>query len=349
MARVGLTDRFVSGVKSDTRRNYFDTKATGLTLRVGPSGARTWYFVYRTKGQPSQWLKLGTYPALSLVSARKGALDRRKALEVDGVDPVAERKAASEARASAPPAPYTFSDLANLYLKLARATKKTWRDDQQKIARYLTPVWGPRPLREIARIHVHELLDNAVAQGMGAGVNRLQALVSRMFTVALDRSLIDAHPATRMIKRSKEQPRDRTLSDDEIRNLWNGLDASPGPAGDALRLRLLLGQRAAEINGMRWSDLALHSAGWMMPGELTKNGRPHTVALPPSALEVLTTRRSLVPSDEPASSLGCRCSPATIGNSPRFMEANMSGRTCAEQWPPGSPAWVFPKPRSGAA
>ena len=143
------------------------------------------------------------------------------------------------------------------------------------------------------------ILDSLMAQGMGAGVNRVQALVSRMFTVALDRSLIDAHPAARMIKRSKEQPRDRTLSNDEIRTLWKGLDANSGPAADAVRLRLLLGQRGAEVNGMRWADVDLDSPAWLIPGELTKNGQPHTVALPPTALDLLACRRAVVPEDEP--------------------------------------------------
>lgn len=299
MPRVSLTDRFVAGTKSGTRKNYFDTKAMGLALRVGPSGTKTWYFVYRTKGHASQWLKLGTYPALPLVDARRAALDQRKALEVDGVDPVAERKAAQAALEPPVPSVFTFDDLARLYLKLAKATKKTWRDDQQKIQRYLTPAWGPKPLREISRTDVHELLDRLVAQGMGAGVNRVQALVSRIFTVALDRSLVEAHPATRMIKRSKEQPRERTLTDEEIRELWIGLKENPGPASDAVQLRLLLGQRGGEVNGMRWADVDLVSATWVMPGEFTKNGRPHTIALGPAALERLTRRRSEVPEDEP--------------------------------------------------
>ena len=202
MPAVSLTDRFVASVRSDTRENYFDTKATGLSLRVSPSGTKAWNFVYRTKGQPSRWLKLGTYPALSLVTARKAVLDHRKTLELDGVDPVAKQKAARQAEETPSPAVFTFNDLAKLYLTFAKATKKTWRDDQQKISRYLIPAWGPKPLGEITRVHVHELLDTIVAQGMGAGVNRVQALVSRMFTVALDRSLIDAHPAARMIPRS---------------------------------------------------------------------------------------------------------------------------------------------------
>ena len=76
MPRTSLTDRFIASIRARTRKNYFDTKTTGLTLRVSPSGTKTWYFVYRTKGQPSQWLKLGTYPALTLASARKVAAEQ---------------------------------------------------------------------------------------------------------------------------------------------------------------------------------------------------------------------------------------------------------------------------------
>ena len=73
-----------------------------------------------------------------------------------------------------------------------------------------------------------------------------------MFTVALDRHLVDAHPAARVIKRFSETPRERDLTDDELRTLWAGLDARPGAASDAMRLRLLLGQRGAETAGMLW-------------------------------------------------------------------------------------------------
>ena len=86
-----------------------------------------------------------------------------------------------------------------------------------------------------------------------------------MFTVALNRGLIDAHPAARIIKRFKEQARDRVLTDDELRALWAGLDAQPGAASDAVRLRLLLGQRGAETAGMRWSELDLDAALWSLP------------------------------------------------------------------------------------
>ena len=294
MPKINLTDRFVRGVRSDTRQNYFDTKVTGLNLRVAPSGRKTWHFVYRVPGKGPQWATLGTYPAASLADARKAALKQRKAVEVDGADPVAERKA----MATPPPTAFTFADMAALYLGLAKRNKKTWKDDEQKIHRYLRPAWGTRPLREITRADVNTLLDTLEADGMTVGLNRMQALISRIFVIALDRSKVDAHPAARMIRRVKERPGDRKLTEDEIRDLWTGLDAHPGPAADAVRLRLLLGQRGAEINGMRWQDVDLDAGVWQLSGEMTKTGEPHTVALPPSALDVLTRRRTATADDE---------------------------------------------------
>ncbi len=154
------------------------------------------------------------------------------------------------------------------------------------------------PLRDITRAHVHELLDGLVAQGMTVGVNRVQAVISRLFTVALDRSLVDAHPAARMIKRFQERPSDRVLTDDELRKPWTGLDAHPGRASDVLRLRLLLGQRGAEVIGMKRDEVDFVKKTWELPPARTKNGRPHVVPLPPTAIALLQRVRTDVPEDE---------------------------------------------------
>ena len=45
---------------------------------------------------------------------------------------------------------------------------------------------GP-PLNAITRPDIHERLDALTSQGMTVGVNRLQALISRVFAIALDR------------------------------------------------------------------------------------------------------------------------------------------------------------------
>jgi integrase len=310
MPTLLLTDKFVQSAKRpSTRTNYFDTKTRGLTFRKTPAGARSWWFVYRVKGSTSEWMALGTLDGLSLANARKEASDLRARVD-RGENPAAERREAKEAAAVAaalpppppPPAPakpFTFADLAAVYAKTAAGKKRTAHEDMLKIRKYLIPAWGDRPLTSITRKDVHELLDSLVAAGLTIGVNRVQAVISRLFTIAVDRSLVDAHPAARMEKRFLETPGDRTLTDDEIRALWAGLDAHPGAAADAIRVRLLTGQRGGEVAGMRWAELDLDARLWSLPGTRTKNKKPHAVPLSEQVLALLTRRRAEVPEDEP--------------------------------------------------
>jgi integrase len=305
MPKVAFTDRGVASLRVATRQSFFDTKERGLCLRVSPQSTKankvkankSWWFVYRAHGKP-QWLLLGDYPTITLAKARALALTHRRAVKVDGQDPAAEKRAAKLPQ-PAVPGPFTFGDLADLYEKWAPGTKKTWRADVSKLTRYLRPAWGDLPLKTITRAHVHELLDQLVANGMTVGVNRIQALISHLFTLALDRSLVDAHPAVRMMKRFKERPSNRVLTDAELRAFWQGLDAQPGRAADALRLRLLLGQRGAETAGMLWAEINDAARLWELPGARTKNGRPHTVQLSDAAVALLARRRQGVPEDEP--------------------------------------------------
>ena len=131
-----LTDRFVAGKpKAAARTEYFDRKVRGLALRVTPAGAKTWTFVYRTHGTPSQWVRLGTYPAVKLAEARQLALTQRHAVDVEGRDPAAER------RAPAPSLPhaFTFADFVPVYVAFQKGRKRTWADDAAKIDKYFSP------------------------------------------------------------------------------------------------------------------------------------------------------------------------------------------------------------------
>jgi len=314
MPRLALTDRFVAGLHVTSRVVFFDSKARGLALRATPAGVKTWVFVYQSLGK-SKWLTLGAYPSVKLAEARDLSEAKRRAVDVEKRDPAKEEKAekrAAKAKAALEANVFTFRDMAALYVPFAKGKKKTWHQDVGIIDRYLNPAWAKLPLREIKRSHVHEVLDRLVAKGMTTGVNRVQAVISRIFTVALDRSLVDAHPAVRMIKRFKEQPSDRVLTDDELRVLWRGLDAHPGPAADAIRLRMLLGQRGGEINNMLWSEVDFKATTWDMPGARTKNGRAHAVPLPPTALAILERRRDEVTSDVPG------VFPVRVGWSPEY-------------------------------
>ena len=71
MPKVNLTDRFVATIKTKKPADYFDSKTTGLGLRVSPTGVKSWSVMFTIPGtQKRGRLSLGTYPATSLARAR---------------------------------------------------------------------------------------------------------------------------------------------------------------------------------------------------------------------------------------------------------------------------------------
>ena len=81
--------------------------------------------------------------------------------------------------------------------------------------------------------------------------------------------------AGKALKIPAQQPRERKLSDDELRALW----AMPEPYGRLLRFALLTGGRIGEA--MQFEPEQLVGDLWTIA--MTKNGRPHTVPLCPAA------------------------------------------------------------------
>src|SRR4051812_45209715 len=95
---VKLTDRTV---KTAPAGRYMDGTVRGLSLLVKPSGARSWVLRYQHNGVRHD-MGLGPYPELPLADARKMALEKRRGLKIEGVDPlVARRMAAVDAARAA--------------------------------------------------------------------------------------------------------------------------------------------------------------------------------------------------------------------------------------------------------
>lgn len=329
MARKAFTDRFVDSVRVTKRASYFDEKAVGLCLRVTPSGSKSWSYVYRNANGP-QWLALGSYPALTLSRARGLALTYRAQVEVENRDPVAEAKRAALPD-NLPSAAMTFGRfVADVYLPFAKANKRTWRQDEQKLEKRILPAWRDMPIASITRKHVVLLLDAIQADVLaaktsrgsrGTNVNRYQALISRIFTIALNRSEIDNHPVARMIRRVKESARTRKLTDDEIRDLYLALTAPKAETREghaaALLIRLLTGQRGGEVVGMTRSELDLDKGVWEMAGARTKNGRAHVVPLSRTVKAIIEQRLASLPETEqrifPGLTIRCLSNPGWMG------------------------------------
>ena len=81
------------------------------------------------------------------------------------------------------------------------------------------------------------------------------------------------------MRRTKPVERERILSDDEIRDVWQALDAAPVPALYPSFVRALLqtAQRREELGRMRWEEI--EGSAWVIPAPKYKTKISHTVPL----------------------------------------------------------------------
>jgi integrase len=277
-----MTTRWLERIKppASGREEHFDEQVHGLGLRVSATGHKSWFLTYRSKGDPkAKRLTLGTYPELTLADAREQA--RAAVLEASrGGDPAGKKREQKEAP--------TFEELATEYLERhAKRTKRSWRQDEAMIKKTLVPALGHRKAHDVQRRDINRLLEDARDRGLTTQVNRLLALVRKIFNWAIEQDILQANPCLRVKTGIQEKQRDRVLTPDEIRAVWQAFDKQNTVVATMFKLRLLLAQRGAEVVSMRWSDLDLDEGWWTIPGEVAKNGLSHRVPLPKAAIALI--------------------------------------------------------------
>ena len=286
-----LTDREVKSLKPKTKRYVeWEDGRTGLGCRVSPKGRKTFVFMYRFGGKARR-MGLGTYPLISLASARVKHSRAREALS-KGIDPGALQVAQKQAERNAE----TVADLIDEYLeKWARPRKRSAAEDERKLKKEVLPIWGKRKARDITRRDVIKLLDGIVERGAPIQANRILAVVRKMFNFALARDIVDATPVAMVQAPATENQRDRILSADETRIFWSGLEEAPMEDGTkiALKLGLVTAQRKGEIARAAQAEFDFEDGVWTIPADHSKNGKAHRVPLSPLALELIEDAKAI--------------------------------------------------------
>lgn len=285
---IGLTDAKVAGLKSPPGKQLevADRILPGLRVRVGSGGAKS--FILRTRIDGRQVnITLGRYPALSLANARKQARD--VLLDRDeGRDPAA--RIAHRRRSGG--AGRTFADWWETWLSRMVREKMRSAPEVERLGRnYILPLFGKRPVDKITRADVSRLVE-AIAYGdpdrqrpRAAAIVR--QTIASFYNWALP--LLDnmpANPARDALRTPPSKPRERVLSEPEIRALWHACDACGWPFGSGFQLLLLTGQRRGEVFGASWAEF--DGRQWTIPAERAKNGRAHMVPLPKAAVKILS-------------------------------------------------------------
>jgi integrase len=289
MAEVfGLTDRFVATarVAADViQSDYFESnpKWRGLVMRVSRTGLKTWCYFFTWQGKRVR-MTLGTYPALSVAAAHLRAVEARMLLEaVPKIDP----RVVMRTKVVAQP---TVSELAEAYLRMrARPVLRSAPKIQWTLNKHVLPVIGAVPLSELHKRDINRVIDPIIVEGKKVAAARTFQIMSAMFSWAVGRGDLDRNPLEKMSKPDDYNPRDRTLSDEEIKLFWAEIELVCDLRSIALILKLCLttAQRIGEVAGMSLAELDLNSFTWRIPASRSKNKHAHEVPLTPVAISLI--------------------------------------------------------------
>jgi integrase len=141
--------------------------------------------------------------------------------------------------------------LAEIYLKASNG-KRSASEIERRLRKDVLPIIGHIPLRELHRRDVTRVIDTKSNAPIAA--RRAFEDMRAMVRWAVSRGDLDHNPIDRMQGPPTSKPRTRTLTDDEIRTLWQSLPQLPEGIGQVIKLCLVTGQRLGEMTGMTERD-----------------------------------------------------------------------------------------------
>lgn len=251
--------------------------APGLQCVVSQNGTKSWRLFYRLPGSLKRHsMSLGRLPGVSLADARRLA-NEKLALAADGKDPKAELHARVAAR------DLTAREAVELYLDWCRSNNalKTWESKRSAFAVHFLPALGKRPLVDVSRRALSEVLDGL--SEMPATRRQLYLYLSHFLSWCVERDYLSTNPLTGFAPPKPIAARERVLSDEELSDLFE----QTGVTATIAKLCLLTAQRRGSVEAMRWDQIDYKAKTWTIPGANMKSRKLHVVPLSPPALALI--------------------------------------------------------------
>lgn len=286
--KVGLTDAKIRSLVPPAKgqEEWPDHIIPGLRIRVGRSGART--FILRKRvGERWRNITIGPYKEyFGLADARKKA--RSILLDIEN-GKGAPRPAKAEGTTLT--GRLMFSFLWEQYLERAcRGHKRSASEIERIGKKFLLPRFGDRMTDSITRSEITSLVEDVTYRNPQQPTLRegrtVHQRLSAFFSWAMPKlERLQGNPCHYAWRPPLGKPRDRFLTDDEIRLFWHACDEMGLPFGPGFKLLLVTGQRRGEVFGA--SRREFKEGIWTIPGDRAKNGAAHMVPLPQLALDLI--------------------------------------------------------------
>ncbi|WP_254694256.1 tyrosine-type recombinase/integrase [Sulfitobacter sp. SK012] len=288
--KVDLSDPYIRALRAPDigRIEISDAKRRGLRLRLYaasllfPKGKAVWMYEKRVKGGKKRKHTLGTWPELSLASARAEALE----IEVEAAKGIDRVSVAQENRLEAEAALASLSTVQQVidtYDRLHLSALRTGMERKRAIEKALSRHLG-KSIAKLTRKDIQEAIDAKAMEGYKVYANRIRSMLLALTNWAWQRGYIETPIGAGIPKATSETARERVLSISETQQIWQATYSMGVLWGPFLRLMLLTGQRRAEIAKLRWVQVDFEKRRLIKAGSETKNGKPHITHLSPPAM-----------------------------------------------------------------
>ncbi|HVO10360.1 MAG TPA: tyrosine-type recombinase/integrase [Vicinamibacteria bacterium] len=271
------------------RISYHDAALPGFMVRVTPNGIRTFYVWLRLPNKHARLVRIGDIRAVSLADARKTARDILDGARA-GVDPREEKRRAQAEAEQEALLPQTVREMAERFLQEGRAKRgrplaaATLDLYTRSLRNHVYRPLGKLAPGEVRRADVRALIERLRIR-YPVQANRTLATLRRLYNWAVEeKEFVQFSPCVG-VKVTTEKPRDRVLSNDELRRI---VAAAKGTIVEHLVLLILhTAVRSSEARGARWADFDFEERLWTIRG--TKTGITHILPLSQGALRVLAS------------------------------------------------------------
>lgn len=251
-----LNDTKIAALKRKARRyEVRDGIVRGLYVEVGSKGGKVWW-LQAARGGKRERIRLGPFPDIKTADARNQALLVK--------DEIARPRSSGDVR--------TVAELFERYKMAREDQRRAWRDVESVWDNWARDRIGHVLVSDVNHHHGLDLRDYVSSKSSASRAAKVLIYLRPMFAWAAKERLIDTNPWVGISTGLAPQTRDRVLSANEWREVWQASFEEPGPFGPFTRVLMLSGQRLSNVAQMRWDEI--EDGVWTIPREKFKATRP---------------------------------------------------------------------------
>lgn len=290
-----LSEKLINSFEAKEKA-YTKADGRGLQLLIKTDGRKLWEFIYTSPTlNKRRKTSFGTYPHTKLAEARKKREEYHKLIS-EGIDPIEERKNKKEK------VKQENKIKENTFEKVAREWLKNYESEVSEnyhikltraIELYMIPFIGNKPITDVTRLNLIEILQDLKNRGLKETANRTFMILNKIFMYStmleITQHNITADIDKKVILGKIEKKHYPTFTKEkDIKGLLLSIDEYEGEFSTRMALKVLpyLFVRSYNIRHAEWSEIDFNKQEWIIPASKMKTKIEFKLPLPNQVIEI---------------------------------------------------------------